>query len=262
MDLIIATSGSCDAILLTTTQMIAEVTQVSHTLIMHRIGKYVASRYRLPEFRVYITDPDGIKRPKTFYYLTEEQTYTLIQHLPKSVDREEVERQFAKQFEAMQQQLDERKTWRSRYQFFREKRKDNMPPEDWNSSEGRKYSELAYRMTFGMNIKQYRKVQGHAQNEASISYMSATELRDLTHAEFQLRELLGAGLDYDTIRKLVLGTAEENIDEYIMQLHAPPVSAPVGLRGRASTLWHKFISLFRSKTAEPPDNTDAGDNAA
>ena len=92
--------------------------------------------------------------------------------------------------------------------------------------------------------------------------MSAAELRDLTHAEFQLRELLGAGLDYDTIRKLVLGTAEENIDEYIMQLHAPPVSAPVELRGKASTLWHKFISSFRSKTAEPPDNTDAGDNAA
>ena len=100
-------------------------------------------------------------------------------------------------------------------------------------------------------------------NGLSLDYMKAIELDALVTAEYHLIRLTEAGLGYEEIRAAVTGSSPEEIDVKIAELNAPPSeSALVGLRGRANTLWHKFISSFRSKTAEPPDNTDAGENAA
>ena len=261
-DFIYNRNCSYDDIPYTTSKIIADATQLPHKVIKERVRHYL--RYReVDSFPIFFEDTRGGKRSEKNYCLDEYETFVVLSHLRKNADVKDLEIEIGVQFSAMNNELENRRKLREEYESFRGMRIRETLFEGTDEYVAIRYSNLAYSMAFGRNKVSNRAMNHFPHNGHSLNYMKATELDALITAEYHLIMLAKAGLDYKATYALVTGITPEEIDVKIAELNAPPpVSVPVERRGRVSTLWHKFISFFRAKTAEPPDNTDAGDNAA
>jgi len=246
----------------TTSKIIADATQLPHKAVKERVRNYLNYR-EIDNFPIFFEDSRGGKRSEKNYCLDEYNTFVVLAHLRKSADIKDLEMEIEVQFSAMNNELEKRRKLRAEYEVFRKMRIREARFEGTDEYAAISYNNLAYSMAFGRNKVNNRAMNHFPHNGYSLDYMKAIELDALVTAEYHLIRLTEAGLGYEEIRAAVTGSTPEEIDVKIAELNAPPpVSVPVERRGRVSTLWHKFISLFRAKTAEPPDNTDAGDNAA
>jgi phage regulator Rha-like protein len=195
------------AVPFTTSDVIAEYSQISHHAVQQMISKHATV---LRSFGVIAFEmrkpPKGSKggKPETIYHLTEEQASLLITFLKNTEPVIRFKKELVRQFYAMRTELYKRQALREALKPIRRELTDVIQEIDHSKWDYKLYTDLAYKLVTGMNAAQLRKDRNAPKDSTAIEYMTSDEIERVAGLTHKIGVLLEMGLDYYQIKALLV----------------------------------------------------------
>lgn len=185
---------------------------MKHHAVQQLITKHEADfkEFGLIAFEMRAVKNQGARGTKyeKIYHLTEEQATLLMTYL-KNTERVRIfKKELVRQFYAMRAELLRRQMRRAELKPIRRELTDVIKEVDAGKWAYKQYTDLAYKSSIGKNAAQLRKERDAPKKAKAVDYMTADEIAAVSKRQGQIAVLLEMGLDYQTIKDIVSGTAE------------------------------------------------------
>lgn len=192
-----------DAVPFTTSKVIAEATGMNHRRVKDAIRKHQTDFKSFGLLGAYETESSG-GRPEEIFKLNEEQATLLMTLLKNTPVVVAFKKELVRQFYAMRRELVGREIERAKLTPVRRELTDVIKEMDDGPWSYKKYTDLAYKSSVGKTAAQLRKERGASQKAVAADYLTAEELAAVTKRQGQIAVLLEAGMDYQSIKAVVL----------------------------------------------------------
>ncbi len=152
-----------------------------------------------------LPDQRGGGRPQKIYHLNEQQATLLITYLRNTEAVTAFKKALVREFYVMREELQTRQklridgkpTRRNLMDMIRDNPKHNQ----WDY---KLYTDLAYKAAFGKTAKQIIKGRAPSGKNRAIDLLTAKELKEYQKQEAAVSALYGIGVDYQTIKAVLL----------------------------------------------------------
>lgn len=184
------------------------MTEMNHRRVKDAIRKHQEDFESFGLLGAYETESSG-GRPEEIVKLNEEQAtflMTLLKNTPVVVA---FKKELVRQFYAMRAELLRRQMRRAELKPIRRELTDVIAEVDGGKWAYKQYTDLAYKSSIGKNAAQLRKERDAPKKAKAVDYMTADEIAAVSKRQGQIAVLLEMGLDYQTIKDIVSGTAAE-----------------------------------------------------
>lgn len=211
-DLVFLDPNKVDSVPFTTSEIIAEFAGVKRhavqTLIQNHESDFAEFGRVSFEMRPLPTK-GGIQEVKV-YHLTEEQATLLMTYLKNTERVRSFKKELVRQFYAMRAELLRRRMRRAELKPIRRDLTDVIQEMDGGKWAYKQYTDLAYKSSIGKNAAQLRKERNAPKAEKAVDYLTADEITAVSKRQSQIAVLLEMGLDYQAIKGIVSGTADQH----------------------------------------------------
>jgi phage regulator Rha-like protein len=193
--------------LYTTSHIIAEKGQVEHDTLKRLIRNHESD---LMEFGKvgYQIQPTERNQGEKIYHLNEQQATLIITYMKNTLPVREFKKVLVKEFYRMRSELEKRRATRYISRDVRESLTaaiNLLPESPHKTMKYKHYTDLAYQSVFGKATKQLREERGVPKNGDLRNRFTSEELEKVLNVENKISVLVGYGMEYKTIKGLVLG---------------------------------------------------------
>jgi len=209
-DLVFLEPNKLGAVPFTTSDIIAEFADVQHHAIQQLIVKH---QHRLEEFGQVAFEMRAVpySRGTNFekiYHLNEEQATLLMTFLKNTPAVVDFKVELVRQFYAMRRELTERAIARARRipprRDMTDAIRDCVPDSPHKNQRYKQYTDLAYKAALGKTAVQLRKERNAPKGANMAEYLTAKEIEAVSQMEGRISVLLEMGMDYPTVKAVVL----------------------------------------------------------
>ncbi len=187
----------------TTSDVIAQYAEVQHHTITRLIRNHMKDFESFGEVGFKIRPSASGQNEKT-WNLNEQQATLLITYLKNTAPVRKFKTELVRQFYSMRAELQTRHIRRGELKPIRRALTDIIQEVDGDRWAYKKYTDLAYRATLGMNAAQLRRDRNAPTGSRAVDYLTADELEAVTKAEGQISVLLEMGMDYKQVKAIFL----------------------------------------------------------
>lgn len=195
-----------DAEPFTTSETVAEGTNVQHHTITRLIQKYEDDFKEFGRLDFKSTGTLGKADFKKIYHLNEQQATLLITYMQNTPIVRKFKKALTKQFYSMRDELMKRKITRMKAIEARNRLTDAvnlLPDSPHKHMKYKHYTDLVYKILFEKNTKQLKEQYGAGKNDSLRDYFSAIELKQVEDKELEVSVLIRLGYDYKAIKQII-----------------------------------------------------------
>ncbi|MCI9376819.1 MAG: Rha family transcriptional regulator [Oscillibacter sp.] len=209
-DLVFLEPNKLGSVPFTTSKVIAEMTGIEHRKLKDAIRKHQADIEVFGILARYepIIQDRGRGQPEVVYKLNEEQATLLMTLLKNTPTVVEFKVELVRQFYAMRKELTARAVARAGRipprRDMTDAIRDCVPDSPHKARRYKQYTDLAYKAALGRNAVQLRKERNAPKGANMAEYLTAKEIEAVSKMEGRISVLLEMGMDYDTIKAIVL----------------------------------------------------------
>jgi phage regulator Rha-like protein len=207
-DLVFLDPDKIDSEPFTTSKVIAEHGQVQHHTVTKLVQTYEEDlkEFGRVRFEIDTLETNGGKQEIKYYHLNEQQATLLITYMRNTLPVRKFKKALVKQFYIMQKELNKRTVTRLKAKEAREALTNaiqSLPDSPHKQMKYKHYTDLVYKIVFGMNTKQLKQEYGITGNGSVRDYFSADELLQVEAIEKQISVLIDLNYDYQTIKSII-----------------------------------------------------------
>lgn len=189
----------------TTSEVVAIHGQVKHHALQVMIAKYEEDLKEFGKLSFEMRPLESGQSEK-IYKLNEQQATLLITYMKNTLPVRKFKKALVKQFYIMQKELNKRAITREKAKEAREALTNaiqSLPDSPHKQMKYKHYTDLAYKVVFGMNTKQLKEEYGITGKGSVRDYFSADELMRVEAIEKQISVLIDLGYDYQAIKSVI-----------------------------------------------------------
>ena len=206
-DLVFLEPNKLGSVPFTTSKVISEFSGVSHKYIKKQLAAHRKEFLMFGLLDALATESTG-GRPEEIIKLNEEQATFLMTLLKNTPTVVEFKVELVRQFYAMRKELTAGAVARAgRIPSRRDMTdaiRDCVPDSPHKARRYKQYTDLAYKAALGRNAVQLRKERNAPKGANMAEYLTAKEIEAVSKMEGRISVLLEMGMDYDTIKAIVL----------------------------------------------------------
>lgn len=190
----------------TTSEVIAEFAGLKRDTVQKMISRHAVDfkGFGRVGFEIRPLQTKGGVQNTKVYHLNEQQATLLMTYLRNTATVRKFKMELVRQFYAMRTELMKRVELRAELKPIRRELTDVIRDVDNTAWSYKKYTDLAYKSTLGMNAAQLRKDRNAPQKAKAVDYMTAEEINSVAKRQSQISVLLDMGLDYEQVKALVI----------------------------------------------------------
>lgn len=159
-------------------------------------------------FEIRTLQTKGGAQEVKIYHLNEQQATLLITYLRNTKAVTAFKKALVREFYAMREELQKRRELRIEGKPMRRSLTDMIRDNpDHNQWDYKLYTDLAYKAAFGKTAGQMKKER--AGKGRAIDLLTAEELREYQKQEAAVSALYGIGIDYQTMKAVLVGSGKE-----------------------------------------------------
>lgn len=206
-DIVFLEPNKIDSVPFTTSDVIAEMTEISYRSVQRTIEKQKTRLEKFGRVRFEITtlQTKGGAQNHKVYRLNEEQATLLITFMKNNDKVADFKVELVRQFYAMRKELMSRQTYRAELKPIRKELCDIIRETDGSQWAYKKYTDLAYKYGIGKNAAQLRRERGADKKASAVDYMTSGEIAAVAKRQSQIAVLLDMGMGYQDIKNMVSG---------------------------------------------------------
>ena len=198
----------------TTSDVVAIYAKISHHAIQQMIAKHETDfkEFGKVAFEMRASEGSKTNQSEKVYRLNEEQATLLLTYLKNTEPVRKFKKNLVKEFYLMRKELTRRQVLTASRRPIRKDLTDNirdcLPESEHKAMYYMHFTNLAYKLAFGMTASQLRKFRGANKKANASEYMTAEEIVSVTKYESWISVLLEMGYSYEDIKAQLSSRAQ------------------------------------------------------